>query len=65
MFENVFFGAPFGSEPSLFFNNYLFGLGFKACSMRLQHSFARMTDEGNLQFCKNYVTISYVVLAEL
>ena len=24
--ENLFCGAPFGSEPSLFFSNYLFGL---------------------------------------
>ena len=27
--EDLFCGALSGSEPSLFFSNYLFGLGFK------------------------------------
>ena len=27
--EGLFSGAPSGSEPSLFFSSYLFGLGFK------------------------------------
>ena len=27
--EDLFCGAPFGSEPSLFFSNYFFSLGFK------------------------------------
>ena len=27
--EDLFCGAPSGSEPSLFFSNYFFGLGFK------------------------------------
>ena len=26
---NLLIGAPFGSERSLFFSNYLFGVGFK------------------------------------
>ena len=34
-FENLFYGAPSGSEPYLFFSNYLFGLGFK----RIQDDF--------------------------
>ena len=27
--EDLFCGASYGSEPSLFFSNYLFSLGFK------------------------------------
>ena len=46
---------PAGSEPSLFFSNYLFSLGFKPIQDDFQHDFARMTDEVD----------SSVVLAEL
>ena len=49
--EDLFCGASFGSEPSLFFSNYFFSLGFKP----VQGDFARMTDEAD----------SSVVLAEL
>ena len=42
-------------EPSLFFSNYLFSLGFKPIQDDFQHDCARMTDEAD----------SYVVLAEL
>ena len=43
--ENLFCGVPSGSEPSLFFSNHLFSLGFQAISDYFQHDFARMTDE--------------------
>ena len=53
--EDLFCGAPFCSEPSLFFNYYLFGMGFRSVPDAIQHDFARMTDEAD----------SSVVLAEL
>ena len=49
--EDLFCGASSGSEPSLFFSNYFFSLGFQP----IQDDFARMTDEAD----------SSVVLAEL
>ena len=53
--EDLFCGASSGSEPSLFFSNYFFSLGFKPIQDDFQHNFARMTDEAD----------SSVVLAEL
>ena len=53
--EYLFGGASSGSEPSLFFSNYFFSLGFKPIQDEFQHDFARMTDE----------TDSSLVLAEL
>ena len=53
--EDLFCGASSGSEPSLFFGNYFFSLGFKPIQDDFQHDFARMTDEAD----------SSVVLAEL
>ena len=53
--EDLFCGASSGSEPSLFFSNYFFSLGFKPVQDDFQHDFARMTDEAD----------SSVVLAEL
>ena len=60
--QDLFCGAPSDSEPSLFFRNYLFGLGYSeiissAWSIQddFQHDFARMTDR----------TDSSIVLAEL
>ena len=53
--EDLFCGASSGSEPSLFFSNYFFSLGFKPIQDDFQHGFARMTDEAD----------SSVVLAEL
>ena len=53
--KDLFWGASSGSEPSLFFINYLFSLGFKPIKDDFQHEFARMTDEAD----------SSVVLAEL
>ena len=53
--ENLFYGASFGSEPSLFFSNYFFSLGFNPIQDDFQHDFAGMTDEAD----------SSVVLAEL
>ena len=44
---DLFCGALSGSEPSLFFSNYLFGLGFKLIQDDFQHDFARMTDEAD------------------
>ena len=53
--EDLFCGASSGSEPSLFFSNYFFSLGFQPIQDDFQHDFARMTDEAD----------SSVVLAEL
>ena len=53
--EDLFCGASSGSEPSLFFSNNFFSLGFKTIPDDFQHDFARMTDEAD----------SSVVLAEL
>ena len=38
--EDLFCGAPSSSDPSLFFSNYFFSLGFKP----IQRDFAQMTD---------------------
>ena len=35
--EDLFSGAPSGSEPSLFFSNYLSGLRFKPIQDDFQH----------------------------
>ena len=53
--EDLFCGASSGSEPSLFFSNYFFSLGFKPIQYDFHHDFARMTDEAD----------SSVILAEL
>ena len=53
--EDLLCGASSGSEPSLFFSNYFFSLGFKPIQDDFQHDFARMTDEAD----------SSVILAEL
>ena len=50
--EDLLCSASSGSEPSLFFSNYFFSLGFKPIQDDFQHDFARMTD-------------CHVVLAEL
>ena len=47
--EDLFCGASSGSEPSLFFSNYFFSLGFQPIQDDFQHDFARMTDEAGLQ----------------
>ena len=36
--EDLFCGASSGSEPSLFFSNYLFSLGFKPIQDDFQHN---------------------------
>ena len=53
--EDLFCGAPCGSERSLVFSNYLFGFGFKPIQNDFQHDYARMLEEIG----------SSVVLAEL
>ena len=53
--EDLLCGASSGSEPGLFFSNYLFSLGFKPFQDDFQHGFSRMTNEAD----------SSVVLAEL
>ena len=45
--EDLFCGASSGSEPSLFFSNYLFSLGFKPIQDDFQHDFTRLTDESD------------------
>ena len=37
--EDLFCGASSGSEPSLFFSNYFFSLGFKPIQENFQHGF--------------------------
>ena len=53
--EDLLCNAPSGSEPSLFFSNYIISLGFKSIHDDFQLDFAGMTDEAD----------SSVVLAEL
>ena len=53
--EDLFCGASYDSEPSLFFSNYLFSLGFKPILDVFKHDFAQMTDEAD----------NSVVLAEM
>ena len=53
--KDLFCGASSGSEPSPFFSNYFFSLGFKPIQDDFQHDFARMTGGAD----------SSVVLAEL
>ena len=38
--EDLFCGASSRSEPSLFFSNYFFSLGFKPIQDNFQHDFA-------------------------
>ena len=45
--KDLFFGASSGSEPSLFFTNYLFGLGFKPSQDDFYHDFAQVTDKAD------------------
>ena len=45
--EDLFRGASYDSEPSLFFSNYFFSLGFKPIQDDFQHDFTRMTDEAD------------------
>ena len=45
--EDLFRGASPGSEPSLFFSNNLFSLGFEPVLDDRQHDFPWMTDEAN------------------
>ena len=53
--EDLFCGAFPGSEPSLFFINYLFSFGFEPVQDDSQHDLTWMTDEAN----------GSVILAEL
>ena len=43
----MYYGAPSGSEPSLFFSYYFCSLGFEPIQDDFQHDFARMTDEAD------------------
>ena len=45
--EDLFCGASSRSEPSLFFGNYFFSLGFKPIQVDFQHDSARITDEAD------------------
>ena len=53
--KDLFCGASSGSEPSLFFSNYFFMVGFEPIQDDFQQDFARMADEAD----------SSVVLPEL
>ena len=37
--QDLFCGASFGSEPSLFFGNYFFSSGFKSIQDNFKHDF--------------------------
>ena len=43
--EDLFCGASPGSEPSLFFCNNIFSLGFESVQDDCQHDFSWMIDE--------------------
>ena len=45
--EDLFCGASPGSEPSLFFSNFVFSLVFELVQNDFQHDFTWMTDEAN------------------
>ena len=45
--EDLCCGTPPGSEPSLFFSNNLFSLGFEPVQNDSLHDFTWMTDEAN------------------
>ena len=45
--EDLLCGPSFGSEPSLFFSNYLCSLRFRPSQDDFQYDFARMTDEAD------------------
>ena len=45
--EDLFRGDSSGSEPDLFFSNYLFCLGLKPIQDDFQYDFPRMTDEAD------------------
>ena len=45
--EDLLCGASHGSEPSLFFSNYLFDLEFKPVQDDFQHGFAQMNGGGD------------------
>ena len=45
--EDMFCGDSSGSEPSLFFSNYCFSLGFKSVQDDFHHDLARQTDEAD------------------
>ena len=53
--EDLFCGADIGSEPSLFFSNNLFSLGFEPVQDDSQHDSTWVTEETN----------GSVILAEL
>ena len=45
--EDLCCGVSSGPEPSMFFSNYFFSLGFKSIQDDFQHDFARITDEAD------------------
>ena len=45
--EDLFCSASPGSEPSLFFSNNLFSLGFEPVQDDFQYDFTWMTDKAN------------------
>ena len=45
--EDLFCGASYGSDSSLFFSNYFFSLEFKPIQDDFQYDFARITDEAD------------------
>ena len=56
--EDLFCGAPSGPDSSMFFGNYLFGLGFKPFQDDVQRDFDRMRSYSLdeiyfLKFCRS------------
>ena len=54
--EDLFCGAPSSSEPSLFFSNCLFSLGFKPIQDDFQHDFAEAVVLAELYHMENSKT---------
>ena len=63
--EDLFCGASSGSEPSLFFSNYFFSLGFQPIQDDFQHDFARMTDEADEAFGFTFINFKRIVSSKI
>ena len=63
--EDLFCGASSRSEPSLFFSNYFFSLGFKPIQDNFQHDFAGMTDEADLNIAFHKARLCYANIKEM
>ena len=58
--DDLFCGASSGSEPSLFFSNYFFSLGFKPFQDDFQDENARMSDEADSSVVLTELQVSFL-----